>query len=363
MVGIQLDGSSGEVTVTDFKRPLYGRFSQVMTQAKAMITIERAIRFIIGSKTPAFKSGKRNKGAMKETGVGRRIKKILPLVGFFDEKYIYSEAPQLFIQCLRAVDSAHGGLLTKSIFDSPEYEALRAEAINALVESIRGESQSGWYRRQVSDRRYEAYQNGRSIAAYVARMLQFKAKTLIVRLDFWYAGSVNARVTIDRVIGDINALLYNRGRHAIFKGLIGYVWAVEQSTRHGFHIHACFFYDGSKVRQDISIGFAIGELWRETSISGECHVCNVHKRKLKRLGIGMILRKDAQACENAIRMAQYLVKGGDFLERRDQYLRIRPRGARVFNKGVAPDLNEKGVGRPAVPTPWEISPSGEFLPI
>ncbi|MEQ5303108.1 hypothetical protein ABN238_02725 [Providencia rettgeri] len=62
----------------------------------------------------------------------------------------------------------------------------------------------------------------------------------------------------------------------------------------GFHYHALFFFDGQKVRQDITQGKLIGELWQEriTDMAGLYFNCNYQKESYHELGIGLLKRTD-----------------------------------------------------------------------
>lgn len=326
-----------------------------ISQAEALINIEKFVDAVLRSKQPAYTF----KGAVRPevliTGIGKHLRDVIPLAGMFDDEHDYSEKPTLFLRACWLIERLFNHKLTRMFRRNARANLQYAEAMNWIVDLIRSEAKNDWFRRCIHDRHYETACKGKSLAEYTADVLKYCSKTLIVRLDLGYSGGSSSSVTIKRVFQDKEDLISLMESHKLFEHLTGYGWSVEQGEDKGFHIHMVFFLNGSEVRQDITIGDLIGEkLWREgvTLGRGTFYNCNKHKNKYERLGIGMIHRNSSEECANAIHCTQYLSKSGPFQERDDQYLRIRPARGRVFGTGQAPDVTARRRGRPAPDAPW-----------
>lgn len=334
-------------------------------QAKAVRKIERFVDMVLRSEKPAYKFKKKYPDQFKETFIGESLKEILPLTRMFDSHHRYSHSPAIFFRAFWLVESMYGYSLSRPMHRNFKADMSRAEAMNLLIEQIRFEAEHHWYKRYVYDRKFETKEKTEALVGYTAAILRHYSKTLVVRVDFSYEGKANSPVTIDRALTEFHSMMEDRQHLRLFEHLVGYGWAVEQSDRSGFHIHAMFFFDGSKVRQDVTLGFAIGNYWvnHVTNGRGSFHNCNAKKHEYERCGIGMIHRNNAQECANTIEFMQYLAKGGRFLHRDNQYLRIKPFGARTFGTGQAPEM-EAGTrrGRPAAPAVWldEYLSYGDF---
>jgi hypothetical protein len=170
---------------------------------------------------------------------------------------------------------------------------------------------------------------------------------MVVRVDLGYLKSAASVITIDHVYDHLEHFLSMRSWHAVFEHLVSYAWSLEQGERHGFHIHCVFYFDGSKKCRDVYKAQEICELWM-TAIApsvGYAYNCNRHKANYdaEKIGIGVIARVDESLCSNTVKSVQYLTKTS-------QFLRIKPRGRRVFGVGVVP-VKETSRGRPPLSLP------------
>lgn len=122
--------------------------------------------------------------------------------------------------------------------------------------------------------------------------------------------------------------------------MVGHAWCVEQGETKGYHIHAVYYFKGSEHQNDWYKAKQIGELWQHlTNNLGTYHSCNTPQEKEKyqkndKLGVGMIHRKDSKSRENAVMSVRYLSD----VKKLNQYLRIRPKGRRVFGTGMISSL-------------------------
>lgn len=324
-------------------------------QAETLIRIEKFVDYVMKNDSPAYRFRRRVGVELSETRVGRRVRKTFPLHFLLDSRHTYSEKPAAFLRACWQVCRLYAFEINRPVRDRYDVDARYAEMMNMIVETIRQQAKEGWFRRCMHDRRFQARCNGERAASYVAAVLNQYAKTEIIRLDFGYIGGASAHVTIDRAWSDFEDFLQLLDYHPHFKHLTGYMWSIEQGEDKGYHMHVVFFFNGSEVCQDIVKGRFIGELWedRVTQGRGNYYNCNQHIDRYSRVGIGTIHRANAEECLNAIRCLQYLSKSGEFLDRDDQYLRIKHKGRmHTFGTGQAPDITMIRRGRPASAAPW-----------
>lgn len=329
--------------------------SGLLGQSGALIRIERFVDRVVHTSKLAFLVDwdAVDSSGVRETHIGRRLRDVLQLCDRFGTKHLYSEQPTAFLKACFQIGNVYGiDWATLPLSPAP-IGPLEAEALNDVVELIRMNASASWYTRIPGDRNYESRQRAETVAEYAADILRYYAKTMVVRTDCGYRRDARGSLTIDDVYSHLDHLRYLiASRHPVFENLVGYAWAIEQGERDGYHLHCIFFFNGSIESRDVHKGFEIGKLWKYdiTGGKGLYENCNAHKERYTQLGIGMIHRKNAEECYNAIDVAQYLTKDDG------QHLRIKPYARRTFGTGQVPDITCKR-GRPAAEAPWSWPPS------
>lgn len=328
-------------------------------QSMALMRIEKFVDKVVSSDKPAFRL-KQDKSGMwvaTETAVGRELMDTLPLLGLFDSQHDYSEKPYAFLDACWAIQT-WWRLDLQVLGANPAMARLNHPgAMNSLVDKIRMSSRMDWFVRGRIDRRYWSKLRAQKVAGYVATRLHRYSKLLLIRVDFSYSKESRLTMTIDRLYQDFYRYLGLRYKHACFNHLVGYVWAIEEGTEKGPHAHALFILDGSKVREDISLGWTMHDLWVDdiTGGAGSSRNCNAFKDEYDDIGIGMIERADVDACEKAVKFATYLAKDPHHPDVEEpQYLRMKPAGFDAFGTGQDYAADARS-GRPPIhPTPWAI---------
>jgi hypothetical protein len=325
-------------------------------QAEALIRIERFVDYVLRHNGPAYKPKIRGSAEFSETRIGKRLRKIFPLHSLFDSLHVYSEKPAAFLRACWQAERQYVYKVKRPVRSRFDVDIHYAEIMNMIVETIRHSATELWFKRCGTDRRYQARANGKVAAMYVMDILNYLARTEIVRMDFGYKGGESAPVTIDRAWSDFSDFIDLLDYHPLFTHLVGYMWSLEQGDDgKGFHMHAAFFFNGSEICRDIVIADRIGDLWEDriTQGRGNFFNCNKHTDRYSYVGIGTIHRNNSEQCLNAIRCLQYLPKAGEFLHKDSQYLRIKTKALmRTFGTGQAPEIMDKHRGRPAEPAPW-----------
>ena len=174
---------------------------------------------------------------------------------------------------------------------------------------------------------------------YCRSILNKCSRILVARVDLGYLQKYSSRIRVEDIYKGLDILLNRiQNKDGIFKNVIGYIWGVEQGGKSkGFHCHLAIIYDNAYRAGSAEYwGNEIIELWKDiTRGYGQGYNCWNRERvaKLRRenkLGIGVIYRRDSTQVTNFIEAMEYIA---DHHKRTLQYLRVKPKGRRVFGKG------------------------------
>ena len=148
------------------------------------------------------------------------------------------------------------------------------------------------------DLRYGAKRNFYELAKLINRLFEHHSRILVVRVDLGYRQEFARTIPLEIAQKHRDQLLADRRDSLeVFDGLVGYAWCLEYGEEgSGYHYHLLAFYNGAIRRDGVSVGIAIGNLWKSiTNSRGQCYVSNFDEEKLATLGclgIGMIHRND-----------------------------------------------------------------------
>ncbi|OHX11540.1 hypothetical protein BI347_17920 [Chromobacterium sphagni] len=136
-------------------------------------------------------------------------------------------------------------------------------------------------------------------------------RLMVIRVDFMMRSDYQHSTSILNIQSYRKHLWNNRrGKPAIFRHCLGYVWGMEYTAEAGYHYHCLFLFDGDYVQADTYYGDQIGEYWKFiTGGKGSYHNCNSEKDKYQHLGIGRIRLNNAEELGNLCRyVIPYLAK-------------------------------------------------------
>ena len=182
-------------------------------------------------------------------------------------------------------------------------------------------------------------ENKIELQKYCRSILNKCSRILVARVDLGYLQEYSSRIRVEDIYNDLDILLNRiQNKDGIFKHVIGYIWGVEQGGKSkGFHCHLAIIYDTAFRDGSAAYwGNKIIALWSEiTRDYGQGYNCwNRERVKELRgrdeLGIGVIYRRDSTQVTNFIEAMEYIA---DHHKRTLQYLRVKPKGRRVFGKG------------------------------
>ena len=257
------------------------------------------------------------------------LKELIPLFKTIYQAHLkYSESINVFRRIVRAFDELLCLPSISSIEDLKEFQLRYLNTIAlAVYRDVRDELIL--FKLQESD-------NKNSLEKYIKQLTQHYSKLLFIRVDLSIALEHQYVVGIEQFNQYLRKFINRvQNQDTCFKDLQGYVWAIEQGERKGYHCHVLLIYDGHKHQKDFGMAIQVGQCWTKITKS-KGYVFNSNSTEYKErfnqkgiLGIGMIHRNNPEQVQNAINAAMYLVNP----EKDHQHLRVKVQGMRSFGKG------------------------------
>ncbi|WP_313326150.1 YagK/YfjJ domain-containing protein [Pseudomonas qingdaonensis] len=280
---------------------------------------------------------------LKATSVGRNFVRYIGKDYFEvadDQDYRLNPYFEVFCSCVNRYGLRKVIGRIENVWGSLVEEAVKI--LNSCVEDIRREIKSSSFKARLKSYRRSVVENYRELNLYVNDLFKFHARMLVLRVDLSYLESFRGAggVTVMDVCQHRSRLLKDLKAN-VFGPLLGYAWKFEKGKRKGLHYHLLLFFDGGKVRQDVTLARMIGEHWHSvvTDRRGTYYNCNAFKEGYEYCGIGMVGYADQRAREGLRRIVIYMTK-------LDEYFKLSVPGVRCFGKGIRPKAFEVRRGRP-----------------
>jgi len=227
---------------------------------------------------------------------------------------------------------------------------IRSIALNDLVVALRTSLIDPKFKKLVRKCKRAALKNDQALREYVSKLFNAYSRLLVVRVDLHYRSSYadgklsGLRVSAEETFAHRERFIrLLKGTH-YSRRLVGYCWKLEHGLKKGFHYHWLFFFNGAKVREDVTYGRLIGELWE--SVVGDKKIywnCNAQVNEYEFPGLGMIAHNETEKRDNLIRVINYLTKP-------DYFLRLDRRYAgKILGKGRL-EIKPERRGRPRMPS-------------
>ncbi|HHR5551440.1 TPA: YagK/YfjJ domain-containing protein [Klebsiella aerogenes] len=215
-------------------------------------------------------------------------------------------------------------------YNLTELSVTEATTISDVLRCFREEAQSVTHKRQLRNFQRAASKNLKSALDYVDHLFERHARLLVVRVDLsWRKDFVKNQTISTAMARQHRQCLFKRVKsHPLFQHCLGYIWKLEYGQYKGFHYHMCFFFNGSKVRGDITLARRIGELWEKEITNGQglYFNCNAITGTYAQSGIG-----DIHHTDQTKRIA--LQKAIAYIAKVDTAVRLSlPQGARTFGR-------------------------------
>lgn len=211
-------------------------------------------------------------------------------------------------------------------------------ALNGVVDRVRRKFGSSNFKARMNGYHRPANKNYRELLKYEKALFDCHSRMLVLRIDLSYRKEY-CKFSQEVARQHRKRLFENARSNKLFRHMVGYVTKLEHGMEKGFHFHCIFFFDGSKVREDITLARRIGEYWASviTRGAGGYYNCNRAKEKYRSCGIGMVAHSDGERREG-LRLAMV------YITKTDLFMKLKAEG-RALTKGVMPSA-PSGRGRP-----------------
>jgi len=205
--------------------------------------------------------------------------------------------------------------------------------LDDFVRLIGFHTRQNTFKRAASDRRYELEQRTDSLTQNSEDLHRRYARLLVIRIDFGYLKESLKQIDVQTFYRHQEKLSKSIEVNSVFDNLVGHARSLEQAKDRGWHSHAVLYFKGDKHQNDFALIEQIRKIWANiTAGHGSIYSPNLDKEKYEKqgaLGVGMIHRDQPDEVANAIKAVKYLTRPD-----KDQHLRMRPRGRRIFFAGI-----------------------------
>jgi len=165
-------------------------------------------------------------------------------------------------------------------------------------------------------------------------------------LHFGFQEKYRLQITLEEIQKYRDKFFNNCRTNKLLKGIVDYIWKLEEGEGSGLHLHVLIFYSAESCR-DVWLAKQIGEYWVRVVTEGKGQYWNSNANKALHLkyghgiGTGEINRGDEAKREALRENIRYMTKA-------DQFLRMKygPH-CRLF--GTSQPQEKKKSGRPCQP--------------
>lgn len=224
-------------------------------------------------------------------------------------------------------------------------------SLNAAHDTLRQLTSTPAFRKQASNAQRASNKRRRGMVEFVDGLFERHSRLVVVRVDLGYRRK-QSDIDFATAKKHRQALLEKRRSDALFEHLIDYCWKLEYGPQKRYHYHMLFFFDGAKVREDMTLAQQIGRYWVKhvTNGKGVYYNCNAGaKKRYKFNAMGMLRHNDAEKMRGLGHTVNYLTKIDDLVT-----LQV-PGKDRTFGRSTLPRAKPSSRGRPRAHTSTPLS--------
>ncbi|QIL80756.1 inovirus Gp2 family protein [Diaphorobacter sp. HDW4A] len=256
-------------------------------------------------------------------------------------KLIESKDPWLWLagHCFIGIDPYnHEGQLNALFNDDqhPDNYIDQAQFLESLDQLVKSSAFQKIYKNYVRQEQQLAH----SLLEYIKDLNKIYSKLMVIRLDLSYGEIYTTDWEPERRVLNDWELFHEYAADAFKDSFIGYAAKFEYGADKGIHIHTLLFFDGSVVRQDVSIAKHLGKHWKNTITQGAGIYFNAntlkYKARMKHCAVGVFKRSDANFLIGAKEIAKYFAK-------KDPIVRLAVPGLTQTLRRSSPTLQQKAM--------------------
>ncbi|WP_175957855.1 inovirus-type Gp2 protein [Burkholderia sp. BCC0405] len=328
--------------------PSFDLLPPLLTDMEAFV---RDVEFSKGVAGFEIKSNKLGKPIVVPKPLGQRY--FYALKAFFQnyafaERHVYSVHVTALCEAFEALD-LHPLTFTFYYPSSIDHSRgkTHAEIFNDVMKQVAEITDSKQFRERLRVRRRNAERNEAKALAIEQQVFENKARQLVLVLHFGYQAQYRSKITLDEIQAHRKKYFNNCRTNTLLRGIVDYLWKLEEGDESGLHLHVLIFYTAESCR-DVYIAKQLGEYWvKVTEGKGQYWNSNAnkafHEKHGHGVGTGEINWNDDEKREALRTNIRYMTKA-------DQFLKMKyGERCRVF--GTSQVKEKEKSGRPRVIKP------------
>ncbi|WP_441459785.1 hypothetical protein [Burkholderia thailandensis] len=237
----------------------------------------------------------------------------------FAERYVYSTHVSTVPEAFQAL-GLHPHLFTFQEPGSIERSTgkTHGETFNEVVKKVAEIVGSKQFRERLRVRRRNAERNEAKGLAIEQQVFENRARQLVLVLHFGYQEQYRWKLTLDEIQAHRKKFFNNCRTNKLLRGIVDYIWKLEEGDESGLHLHVLLFYTADSCR-DVYIAKQLGEYWvKVTGGKGQYWNSNANKAFHEKHGHGVgtgEINWDDDAKREALREnIRYMTKADQFLK-------------------------------------------------
>lgn len=265
---------------------------------------------------------------IERAGYGVLFDRLGDLVSAHSQHFVYEPHLEAFFQKCEEYRITDNGSFGEAFAEYARTEIevdalwLRIQFLSDLQKAL----QSAEFKKALAARRKAAKRIRAAFRGLWRRVFAKRARVMVVCVDFEYALSgypegfhpLYSPLTPDRFL--LEVFLADRDRFinnlrdlqqpgGFAEHLLGWGWKLECGQKRGWHIHAVFFFDASRVKNAWYMAEMLGDLWmRLTDGRGSYFNLLNSDRDYQQVFLGEIHRGDSEAEAGYLKYVEYLAK-------------------------------------------------------
>ncbi|KAE8760848.1 inovirus Gp2 family protein [Paraburkholderia madseniana] len=259
----------------------------------------------------------------------------------FAERYVFSPHVEALCEAFAALELHPSFFPFRGNLPDPGTGKTPLQLFNDVLAKVAEIVGSSKFREQLRVRRRNAERNEAKGLAIEQQVFANRSRQLVLMLHFGYEEKHRSSVTLEEIQQHRKKFFNNCRTNKLLRGIVDYIWKIEEGEESGLHLHMLIFYSADSCR-DVHIAKQIGEYWvKVTGGKGRYWNSNANKLFHEKYGHGIgtgEINWDDDAKREALRTnIRYMAKA-------DQFLKARLDGCHLF--GTSQVKDKKKIGRP-----------------